>query len=209
MIPGGPDDVQSGSPRIAAVVVASGRSVRFGSKNKLLMPVRGEALVRRVVRAYVEASLSPVILVVGYDGAEVARAASGLSLEIVDNPDYQRGMSRSIVQGVQALAADVEAVVLGVADQARLTSGTVSAVAKRFLETGAPVAAARYGGQPASPVLFHRSLFGELLSLSGDRGGRSVVEVAGEAVAWVDFENAALGMDVDTPDDYATLADLD
>ncbi|WP_300832120.1 NTP transferase domain-containing protein, partial [uncultured Bilophila sp.] len=49
------------SPRLPAVVLAAGFSRRMG-RCKLTLPLDGEPLVRRVVRAALEAGLAPVFV---------------------------------------------------------------------------------------------------------------------------------------------------
>src|SRR5262249_9703068 len=57
--------------RIAAVVLAAGRSTRMGGPNKLLAEIRGRPLVRIVVEEALASLAKPVIVVVGHQRGEV------------------------------------------------------------------------------------------------------------------------------------------
>lgn len=192
-------------PRVAGIVLASGLSRRLSGANKLLLPVAGTAVVRRTVAAYLDAGLAGVHVVVGYEADRVRAALSGLSIEFVDNPAYEVGQSRALVAGVAALPESVDAAVIGVGDQPLLTSGIVRALVGRWRESGAAIVAPRYGGRRGNPVLFVRPLFGELMAVQGDVGGRSVVEAHARATEWVDVADESARADIDTPEDYQSL----
>jgi len=53
----------------------------------------------------------------------------------------------------------------------------------------------------AELVLFDRSLFAELLRLSGDTGGRVLIESRQDDVEWLALD-VPLPYDIDTPEDY-------
>jgi molybdenum cofactor cytidylyltransferase len=89
---------------IAGIVLAAGLSSRLG-RNKHLLPLAGEPLLRHTLRRVLAAGLDRVLLVVGHDADEVRRAASGLPVEIVFNPDFAQGQSSSVLAGLAALGA--------------------------------------------------------------------------------------------------------
>lgn len=195
-----------GEAPIAGVVLASGMSRRFGAANKLLMPIEGEPMVRRTVRAYVEAGLQPVIVVVGYEAERVAGALAELPVQIVHNPEFAQGQSRALRRGVAALPSEVGAAVIGVADQPFLTLDVLQALIHRYRVTPAVVVASRYAGQRGNPVLFARDVFAELGQVEGDRGGRAVLQAHESEIAWADFGDARLALDIDTLDEYGEMS---
>lgn len=197
----------SGSPftplrPIAGLILASGRSERFGAQNKLLAPFGGIPIVRHTLTAYVRAELQPVFLVVGHQAEAVEAAAQGLGVTVVDNPDYRSGQSRALVRGIRALPPECEAVVVGVGDQPLLTESIIGRLTTRYRETGATLVVPRYRGVRGNPVLFDRSHFDELQSVAGDQGGRSVVARHAADILWVDIDDPRPAIDIDTKDDY-------
>jgi CTP:molybdopterin cytidylyltransferase MocA len=71
------------TPAITAIVLAAGASTRMG-RNKLLLEVEGETLVRRAVRAAAGAGLGRVVVVLGHDQARVRAQLDGLPCEMYD-----------------------------------------------------------------------------------------------------------------------------
>jgi molybdenum cofactor cytidylyltransferase len=197
-------------PVVAAVVLAAGASTRMG-RNKLLLELAGESLVRRAVRAALEAGVERVVVVLGHDEPRVRAELEGLPCAMVVNPDHARGVGTSVHTGVRHASADADAIVIVLADMPFVTSAMIAGLVERHRATGAPVVVSHYGDvQPngtlvaavqAPPTLYDRALFAELLSVDDERCAKQVVRRhAGEAqvVAWPE---SAL-QDVDVPADY-------
>jgi molybdenum cofactor cytidylyltransferase len=68
---------EQGAARIAAIVLAAGRSTRMGAQNKLLADLGGKPMVRRVVETALASRARPVLVVTGHMAADVAVALQG------------------------------------------------------------------------------------------------------------------------------------
>jgi molybdenum cofactor cytidylyltransferase len=208
-----PDGAASSRPnaRTAAVVLAAGSSTRMG-ENKMLLPLGTETVVRRVVRAAVDADLDPIIVVLGYEPERVRAALAGVPCRTVINPDHRSGKGTSLQLGIAevASATDAGAAVVMLADMPFVTAAMVARVAARE-GTAAPMVVSRYGEVNAPPILYDRSLFAELLALPSQACGKEMVRRhRAEAVA-LSWPEHALA-DIDRPEDYerivAELAEL-
>ena len=183
---------------ISGILLAAGLSSRFG-RQKLLEPWRGEALVRRAARSFLEAGLAPVIAVVSGD-QHLADALAGLPVTIETNPQPERGINTSIRIGIGALPRATPAALIGVADQPLLTAEAILKLVQAF-EPG-KIVGPRYGDHGGNPVIFDRRFFPELMRLmEADRGGQVVVAAHPEAVIEVELP-VSMGTDIDSPDDW-------
>jgi len=183
---------------ISGILLAAGLSSRFG-RQKLLEPWRGEALVRRAARSFLEAGLAPVIAVVSGD-RHLADALAGLPVTIETNPQPERGINTSIRIGIGALPRATPAALIGVADQPLLTAEAILKLVQAF-EPG-KIVGPRYGDHGGNPVIFDRRFFPELMRLmEADRGGQVVVAAHPEAVIEVELP-VSMGTDIDSPDDW-------
>src|SRR5437763_10946771 len=153
--------------RIAGVILAAGASRRMG-KNKMLLVLEGESLIRRAAQRALAAGLSPVVVVIGHEADRLRAELKDLPLELALNPDYTGPTSGSLHRGLNLLGADVEAVVVMLGDMVRVTVETLAMLVAAARGTDAPLVVSRYGDVTAPPLLFRRALFGELPAATGE-----------------------------------------
>ncbi len=187
--------------RVAGVILAAGASRRMG-RNKMLLELQGESLVRRAAQRALAAGLSPVVVVIGHEADRLRAELNGLPLELAVNPDYTGPTSGSLHRGLNLLGADVEAVVVMLGDMVRVTVETLAMLVAAARGTDAPLVVSRYGDVTAPPLLFRRALFGELLAWTGEGCGKAVVQAHRREAMYVERPEALLA-DVDTPEDLA------
>lgn len=189
----------TGSMKVAGVLLAAGSATRMG-RNKLLLELDGEPMVRRAARAAIEAGLEPVLVVLGHEGERVAEALRGLDCELVRNPDHAGGINTSLSAGIAAVPPDCAAAVVLLGDMPLVGAAQIAALVARWRETGAPLVASRYGEAQAPPTLYGRALLAELVGGQGEGRGREVVRRHRGDAAFVAQPEAALP-DVDVPED--------
>jgi molybdenum cofactor cytidylyltransferase len=189
---------EGGGPRlIAGILLAAGLSTRFG-RQKLLQPYRGELLVRKTARCFLEAGLQPVVAVVSRDAA-FGDALAGLPLTMIENAHPEDGISSSIAVGLAALPEATSAALIGVADQPYLTVEAVELLVRAF--SPGRIVVPRFGNHRGNPPVFDRRFFADLMELRGDRGGQVVVSAHPGAVIEVSLAEG-IGDDVDRPEDW-------
>ena len=191
--------------RVAGVVLAAGSSVRFG-RNKLLLELGGEALVRRAARTAADAGLDPVIVVIGHEAEQVRAALAGLAVTVVVNRDHAGGAGTSLRAGVRSAAeASAEALVLTLADMPLVTDRMILSLLRRAAETSADLVVSRYGAIQAPPTLFGRALFHELLGTADEGAAKSVVGRHLDKAESLVWPEGAL-QDVDVASDFLALS---
>lgn len=142
--------------------------------------------------------MQPVVVVVSSD-RRLRDTLSDLAVTVVENAEPQRGISRSIALGVQALTGDNGSALIGVADQPYLTPEAIRQLMAAMQP--ASIVVPRYGGYRGNPVIFDRRFFAELCDLDGDRGGQRVVAANPNAVIEVPL-SPQMGADLDRPEDW-------
>jgi CTP:molybdopterin cytidylyltransferase MocA len=180
---------------------------------KQLLRVGGRSLVERAVRAARACRTHGVFVVLGAAEPEVAAELAGLDVELLSNPEWPSGLASSIRCGIQAVAsarqADAggfDAALLLLADQPEVGPELLDELIATFDESDAAdagIVACEYAGTLGAPAVFGRRHFALLCELSGDAGARSLLADCGPELRRVAFEPAAV--DIDTPDDYASL----
>jgi molybdenum cofactor cytidylyltransferase len=190
--------------RVAGIVLAAGSSTRMG-RNKMLLEVGGQPLVRRAVRAALDAGLDPVLVVLGHEAERAREAIAGLPCRAVLNPDHAQGVRVSMQAGVRALPEGAQAAVIILADMPFVSADMIRTVADRYRERRPPLVVSEYGDVNAPPTLYDRALFGELLASTGEGCGKHVVKQHKSEAVVVPWPETALA-DVDLPEDYERIA---
>ena len=200
---------QAGAPprRIAAVVLAAGRSRRMGTVNKLLIGVDGKPMVRHAVDAALAAGLTPVVVVTGHERDKIAAALTGLPVTLVHNPDYAEGLSTSLRAGLGALPPEAEGVLICLADMPRVSGVELKRLAGAFdPREGRAIIVPTRNGKRGNPVLWARQFFAEMRAVAGDVGARHLIGAYPELVAEIEMEGDGVLTDIDTPQALAKLA---
>ncbi|MCL6636430.1 MAG: nucleotidyltransferase family protein [Alicyclobacillus sp.] len=191
------------SPRVAALVLAAGRSTRMGQPKQWLS-LAGQPMVRWPVATACAAGYDPVVVVTApTDAARMAEALAGLPVQLCPNPQAESGMASSLCTGLRALPADVAGASVWLADQPLVPAALAQALRTAYLAAAPPaLVRARYAGAAGHPVLFDRAYFPALLQATGDTGGRAVLQRHAERIQYVDWPDPVAALDADTPADW-------
>jgi CTP:molybdopterin cytidylyltransferase MocA len=183
--------------RTAVIILAAGASRRLG-RPKQLEPWDGVPLLRRAVLTALDAGVGPVVVVLGCLADECRAVIADLDAQVVVNGGWEEGMASSIRAGVAAvelLDPPSEALVIATCDQPAVLAAHLVALARAVAE-GADAAGSGYEGIVGVPAVFGRSLWSELLKLSGDVGGRELLRGLSNArtvpsgTAGLDFDSS-------------------
>lgn len=188
---------------IAAIILAAGGSTRFGSPKQLL-EWQGETLINRVINLAKNASLDPVIVVLGSDYERIKEnILEKEKLSIIKNRDWEVGQSSSLIAGVSELANLKKAFVVLLCDQPQITVKHIESLVKIYRENDTDIVITEIAGMIIPPVIFSPICISGIAKLEGDSGARSIVN---------DYRNIKyrendqrLLLDIDTPEDYGRL----
>ncbi len=198
---------------IHIIYMAAGNSRRFGS-NKLFYELDGKPMYRHLLERLVEIkdrynklkSDIPVI-----DITVVTRYREILDYcacipdcHAVLSPDSEKGISYTIKAGIMAVQEQKKTgmqdyYMFAVADQPYLKSQSVIKLIDKVLGNKGNIRLAfslRCGDAVGNPCVFHSSLIQQLLSLEGDKGGRSVAKK--HDCVYVDIADELELMDIDS-----------
>ena len=187
------------------LIPAAGASSRMRGVDKLMQEVRRKPLVRHVAETAL-ATGAPVSVTLPPNSADRREALRDLPVQIIEVPDAEIGMSRSLVRGIGALETPgpEDGVMVLPADMPGFTRAALADLIDRF--RAEPELILRGGGldgQPGHPVIFPRDLWPALRLVTGDEGGRTVLEKNKDRVRVIPLPGRMALLDLDTPEDWA------
>lgn len=183
------------------ILLAAGAGRRFGS-NKLLHPLDdGVPLLLHSVRT-LRGVLPQTFVVVDPQDEGVLELLSDEEVELVNNPDPDRGMGSSIACGVTA-SAEANGWIIALADMPWIQHWTIQSIAAS-LDDEKMICAPCYQGQRGHPVGFGRGYAEALMGLDGDEGARGVVSANWQHLRLIDTTDSGVVADIDYPQDLQT-----
>ncbi|MDP2663332.1 MAG: nucleotidyltransferase family protein [Dehalococcoidia bacterium] len=190
---------------VSAVLLAAGRAKRMG-RPKLLMPFRDSTILEQAIDNLLGSRVDELIVVLGDDTRELAGRIRGRRLTIVENPEAERGMSTSIVAGLRVVHRSATALMIALADQPLVDRKVVDRLIAEFQRGGKDIVVPTFKGARGNPVIFSVKYREDQLKLTGDVGGRTIIEGHPDDVLEVPVGAEGVSVDIDTPEDYARLA---
>ncbi len=196
--------------RVAAIILAAGRSSRMAPRNKLLIPDQaGVPMVARVTDAVTASAARPVVVVTGHAEEEVRAALAGRDVVFAHNPDHAQGLSASLRVGLDALGEEADAALICLGDMPLVSPGLIDRLISAYdAEEGRAIIVPTVAGRQGNPVLWDRRFFSAMRAVTGDVGARHLLGEHADSVHEVEMENAAALRDFDTPDALASAPDV-
>jgi len=192
---------------VSAILLAAGAGSRFGG-GKLLAKLGGQPLIEATLENLRDAPVDETIVVVGADAERFREICERYGVRALENEDWERGQSTSVLAGLRACGEEARAAVVLLGDQPLVGAGAVERLVAAFAEE-AKVVVATYGGRRRNPVLFSREIWPLLeAELAGDEGARSVLRRHPELVVEVQCDGVGDPADVDTREDLRRLEEM-
>lgn len=206
--------------KIGCIVLAAGKSQRFGS-NKLLADLCGKSVIDRTLEAIPKEYFEKINIVTSSEEVyqkALDYASSGASEEgrkvreeLKNAAGYGRSawgrfncikypggeLSESIKQGIKPIG-NLDGYLFVNADQPLLNPNSLIKMLESFEKNPYAIYRLSAGGRPSSPVLFPREAYMELMGLEGDNGGKTVIYSGKYDIMLIEAAEAFETMDVDT-----------
>lgn len=154
------------------------------------------------MNAAIESGIENIIVVLGANEQEHYQVIKDAGVQVVVNTAWKKGMGNSLKVGLFYLLQQTpkaEAVITMVCDQPLITSDQLKKLIAEYESSRSAIVASFYQGVAGVPVLFDRTLFSELLSMSDEAGAKKILQEHPHLVKTVPFPGGEI--DIDTEDD--------
>jgi len=189
--------------KIAVIILAAGKSSRFGTNKMFQNLPNGKTIIRHVIDIVKETRLDPVFVVIQDDDTGIQKSVSDLKVKTILNPDYQLGISTSLQKGIRNIPIDCDAAMIVLGDQPFITKPLLDLLAQEYCRSQIEIVFPNVEGIRSNPVILDRAVFPALMELQGDVGARAVFHRYNNmAINWSDNR---LLLDLDSPEDMIKI----
>lgn len=169
---------------------------------KALLGLEDNTFIGTICSRLWEAGMDEVIVVLGSRAGEIEGAA-GFSREmVVVNREFARGQLSSLRCGILAMASESQGALVTLVDHPLVSRDTYSALRGAWEAEPGKIIAAVYGGRGGHPIIFPRSIFGELLEAPESGGARAIVRKDPGRVVRLECDDPGIVADIDSIEDY-------
>jgi CTP:molybdopterin cytidylyltransferase MocA len=183
--------------RVAAVLLAAGKSKRFGS-NKLLHMVGRKRLIEWSLGTLIDSHPWKIAIVISEED-EFNDVLPKDIIRIV-NRSPEDGIGSSISLATRHLEKDVDGLLFTLADQPLLNKSDISALLSEFYRNRNSIIACASEDEVRNPILFPSMFFNELKELNDDKGARLIALRHPEVLLKLPTDASHL-LDIDTVED--------
>jgi molybdenum cofactor cytidylyltransferase len=188
--------------KAAALILAAGHGQRLGGANKATLQTdAGKTFLAAVAEAARGGGATRVLVVAAEPHlAETKQAAEGVCDQVVVNPDPSRGMSSSILVGIEALDAKAfDTVLVWPVDVPYVKPESVAQVIQ--ISARDRIVIPTYFGRGGHPTSFGADIWPEFEPAMAHQGAKTVLHKEPARVHKLALTDAALVKDIDTPED--------
>lgn len=171
-------------------------------KPKLLLPWNDHSIIEETVSQVLSAGYEGVVVVLGADWEKVRERLADAPVKIARNLNYRAGLSGSIKAGVAFLDARTTAFSIVLADQPLIAAKTHKLVMASYRKNKKGICVPTFEGTIGHPVIFNTTYKPDMYALSGDAGGRSVVQDHEEDVSFLELKTPEIVGSINTPEEY-------
>ena len=183
---------------VGLLVLAAGRSSRFGSDKRVALLNDGRALLHTTLSSAIASDLPVRVCLPDKDGELVEQSQRLVVDKIINCPRSDRGMGFSLAESVSR-CYDWEGLLVILGDMPFVKTETYLTLANAVSDDAICIPV--FEGNPGNPVAFGRSFFSSLEKLDGDVGAKSIVQANARSVMEIPVPDKGILIDIDTPDD--------
>lgn len=198
-----PVDAANGD--VIAIVLAAGRSQRFGSDKRLTPFADGETLLGQTLSAVLPNFSHTYVVLKAEDDPKALLSPTYLQkVQILRAPQSNCGLGSSLADAFQMLQnAHGLAAAIFLGDMPWLSPATCQRLIA--LATAENIVRPRYKSQVGHPVIFGRNFWSELRQVKGEGGARELFKHHIHHCIWVDVDDPGVTLDIDYPGDLQKI----
>lgn len=185
--------------KISMIIPAAGCSTRH-PPNKLLDKINGKTVIVQTIESYLNRHFE-ILLIIGHDHSKLTAAIPlpiRKQITIIENDHYQDGLSESIKKGVLFAKGHCDYFGFSLGDKPFIKKETIHAILFELETNRSKILVPTFQGIHGHPTFFSQTYHDELLTISGDSGGRELLKPAKDDITYFPVNDPGIILDMDT-----------
>jgi CTP:molybdopterin cytidylyltransferase MocA len=189
---------------ITAIVLAAGASSRMG-RNKMLLPFGNSTVVESAIDVLKRPGIDKTIVVLGFGREAIEPVLLRHKVELVVNPDPERGMLSSIQHALASEAAQPDGWLIALGDQPQIQPEVVDSLVQAFIRNPQSIVVPVCEVKRGHPIIVSSRFRNEILELPETVGLNELTRRHADEILEVTVRQPGILKDIDTPEDYREL----
>lgn len=184
--------------KISMIITAAGMSTRQG-KNKLLIRLCNETIIEKTINNLLNNNLD-IFVIVGYQKELIVSILTDRfrnDIQIIENMDYKSGIASSLKAGIRAAGENYDYFGFCNGDKPFIKVKTIESMLKYLLDNQPKILVPIYQEVSGHPTFFLKEFIKDFSLISGDTGGREVIEKYPNAVTYLPINDEGIILDMD------------
>ncbi len=185
--------------KISMIIPAAGLSTRH-PPNKLLDKIDGKTVIVQTIESYLNHDFE-ILLILGHDYERIVAAISypiKRQIKIIQNNHYKDGLSESIKKGVDSTRGDCDYFGFSLGDKPFIRKETIDTLLNELETTTPKILIPTFKGFNGHPTFFSQTYRNELFAISGDSGGRELLNTHKNDISYFPVNDRGIILDMDT-----------
>lgn len=206
-------------PPIHAYILAAGTSSRMGTENKLLLPLKGKAIIRHAVENMLAVKgIQSITIVIGHQKQEIINALDDFPINFIFCQDYKKGMGHSLAFAARHCltqqtedASPSPSLLLSFGDLPFIPHQIVEKLIDHFHEENdqkitLPIFQDQQGKiHRGHPIIWPYIYLDELTKLKGDQGAKVIIKNNWDNLLKIKMQERAIIHDIDNKTAYEAV----
>jgi CTP:molybdopterin cytidylyltransferase MocA len=187
--------------RVVGIILAAGESRRMGQL-KALLPFGEKTVIEQVIQSLLQAELAAVTVVLGYRAGDIAAVIQPWPVHMLQNPDYQHGMTTSVQVALRDIRPIPDAYLLALVDQPHIAPELIRQLLTALAQTAKGMVIPTYHGKRGHPIILTTRYRQDILALGTDQGLHLVTRGHPEDTLEIPVDTDDILRDMDYQADY-------
>ena len=185
---------------ISAIVLAAGMSERMG-RPKPLLKIGRKTFLETVCGRIWEGGADEVIVVLGARHELIEEAVDLAREKVVINQEHRLGQLSSLKTGMKLMDGASNQLLLALVDHPKVQTTTYRKLIEECMNNEDSIIIPVFRGRRGHPVLFPRSMYGQIMEAPLAIGARHVVQRNSNMIVEIDVKDDGVLVDIDTQED--------